>query len=135
MFTKWCPASIWAARTSGNSSEPLRYVHVPRQLITVRTPIFAYGFSLGASPTAARDLAERSFAVICASSGEATRYFMNERRFEPLRVIIRILRAEFYFLCFSSDGSWENMMVPKFSGTWLGSRLTTQVCCQHMKWR
>ena len=28
-----------------------------------------------------------------------------------------------------------NTNVPKFSGTWLGSRLVTQVGCQHMKRR
>src|SRR4030088_2523256 len=29
MLTKWCEASVWAARTSGNCSDPLKYVQVP----------------------------------------------------------------------------------------------------------
>jgi len=38
--TKCFEASCFAARTSGSSSEPLRYVHVPRALMNGRTPSF-----------------------------------------------------------------------------------------------
>src|ERR1700704_4038828 len=39
-------------------------------------------------------------------------------------------------MCFLRDAFYLlKIKVPKFSGTWLGSRLTTQVGCQHMKWR
>src|SRR5213595_1226325 len=38
MFTKYSEASRCAARTSGNSNEPLKYVQVPRQLMMVFTP-------------------------------------------------------------------------------------------------
>src|SRR5437016_13939559 len=38
MLTKYSAASRCAACTSGNSSEPLKYVQVPRQLMMVFTP-------------------------------------------------------------------------------------------------
>src|SRR6266850_2863563 len=39
-------------------------------------------------------------------------------------------------MCFLRDAFYlVKIKVPKFSGTWLGSRFTTQVGCQHMKWR
>src|SRR6267142_3335317 len=39
-------------------------------------------------------------------------------------------------MCFLRDAFYlVKIKVPKCSGTWLGSRLTTQVGCQHMKWR
>src|SRR5262252_3906225 len=125
MFTKWCEASVCAALTSGNCSEPLKYVHVPRQLITVFTPSFVYTFSCEARPNAPADFAYKSFAAICAKSGDAARYFMKLRRLDP-RVRDMFPPLSPYFVKTS---------VPKCSGTWFGSRLTTHVGCQHMKCR
>ncbi len=82
MLTKWCEASACAARTSGNCNDPLKYVQVPRQLITVLTPKRVYTFSLGSNPIAAADFSYNPWAASCASNGDAANIFMNPRRLD-----------------------------------------------------